>query len=61
MTTQTTIPEPTPTTEQIEALRSEAGAAGDREQVQVCDRALAGDEVAIAECARVIRAAQAQR
>jgi hypothetical protein len=46
------------TTEQIEALRSEAGAAGDREQVTVCDRALAGDEAAIRECARVIRAAR---
>jgi hypothetical protein len=40
--------------EQIAALRTEAGAHGDREQVALCDRALSGDEAARAECARVI-------
>ncbi len=56
----TTIPETETTTEQIEALRSEAGTAGDRKMVAICDRALAGDETAIAECARAIAAARAQ-
>lgn len=39
---------------QIEALRTEAGAAGDSGQVAICDRALDGNESARAECARVI-------
>ncbi len=47
--------------EQIAALRSESGEAGDLEQVAICDRALEGDAGAIAECARVIRDAEAQR
>lgn len=45
------------TSEQIEALRSEAGSAGDLAQVVICDRALDGDFGARAECARVIAAA----
>jgi hypothetical protein len=45
---------------QIEQLRKEAGEAGDLEQVAVCDRALAGDEDAIAECEAVIDASRAQ-
>lgn len=40
--------------DQIRQLRTEAGAAGDREQVALCDRALAGDAAARAECAEVI-------
>ena len=42
------------TTEQITALRAEAGAAGDLEQVALCDRALDGDEAAWAACAETI-------
>lgn len=42
------------TYEQIQALRDEAAQAGDFEQVTICDLALEGDEVAIAECGRVI-------
>lgn len=47
------------TTDQIEQLRTEAGAAGDSDQVAICDRALAGDREAVAECARVISDAEA--
>jgi len=47
--------------EQIRDLQREAGEAGDLAQVAICDRALEGDEAARAECARVIRAARAQR
>lgn len=50
----------TVTVEQIESLRTEAAAAGDLEQVAICDRALAGDADAIAECERVIDAARGQ-
>ena len=39
---------------QIEALRTEAGGAGDSAQVDICNRALEGDEAARTECARVI-------
>ncbi len=46
-------------TNQVEALRTEAGEHGDLNQVAVCDRALAGDEDAIAECQRVIASASA--
>lgn len=42
----------------IEALRQEAGQAGDAEQVTLCDMALAGDDEARAECERVIRQAR---
>ena len=42
------------TTERIEQLRAEAMQAGDREQVALCDRALAGDVEARAECVRVM-------
>jgi len=48
------------TDEQIEALRDEAGSAGDNAQVALCDRALDGDDEARAECARVIADAAAQ-
>jgi hypothetical protein len=44
----------------ILALSSEAAEHGDLDMVAVCDRALAGDAEAIAECARVISDAQAQ-
>jgi len=55
-------PQATITDEQIEALRTEAGAAGDLDQVAICDRALLeGDAEARAECARVIADAEAQR
>lgn len=47
------------TDSQIRNLRTEAAAAGDTEQVAICDRALAGDTDAVKECERVIRAAQA--
>lgn len=40
--------------DRIAALRTEAGQAGDSEQVALCDRALNGDEAARAECARVL-------
>lgn len=39
---------------QIRALRNEAGETGDLEQIEICDRALSGDEDAREECARVI-------
>jgi hypothetical protein len=48
------------TERQISALRSESGEGGDRAQVEICDRALDGDESARLECERVIRDAQAQ-
>ena len=47
------------TDEQIAALRDEAAQAGDLDQVAICERALAGDAAARAECARVIDDAQA--
>ena len=43
----------------IRDLRTEAAAAGESEQVSICDRALAGDQDALAECYRVIDAASA--
>lgn len=45
----------------IEALRTEAGEAGDRAQVALCREALAGDETARAECVAVILEARAAR
>jgi hypothetical protein len=51
MTTKATR---TVTTKQIEELRDEAGAAGDMEQVRICERALRGSRRARAECVRVI-------
>lgn len=58
------------TTEQIEALRTEAGAAGDQETVRVCEEALEWAQIAaeaiegasnaIEECATIIANAQAQ-
>ncbi len=46
------------TDSQIEALRVEAGAAGDLEMVDVCTDALGGDGGARAECAQVIVSAE---
>lgn len=46
--------------EAIEALRIEAGSAGDMEMVRICNKALAGDEAAWAEAVRVINEAAAQ-
>lgn len=43
----------------LRRLRAEAGEAGDLAQVALCDLALAGDQVAIAECRRVIAWARA--
>ena len=42
--TNTTLTAETITTAQIKALRSEAMAAGDYAQVDICDRALAADD-----------------
>jgi hypothetical protein len=41
----------------LAALRREAVAAGDQEQVEICDNASLGDDAAIAECERIIEAA----
>jgi chorismate mutase len=49
------------TEEQIEALRAEAGEAGDQAMVAICDRALAGSASARDECAEVIADARAER
>jgi len=43
----------------IEALRTEAGAAGDRLMVKACDMALEGDAVCRDSCAGIITAARA--
>ena len=43
----------------IRDLRTEAATAGESEQVALCDRALDGDQDALAECYRVIGAAAA--
>ena len=37
-------------TDRIEALRTEAAAAGDFEMVAICERALDGDAYAIEQC-----------
>ena len=42
------------TDEQLEALKIEAGAHGDSDQVSLCIRALAGDAAARAACAQAI-------
>jgi hypothetical protein len=47
------------TDEQIETLRDEAGAAGDLEMVETCERALAGSDLARADVADAIAAAEA--
>lgn len=54
MTTLDTI-----TDDQIRTLSDEAGAHGDLEMVAICQRAIAGDTDAIAECVRVIQSAEA--
>lgn len=46
------------TDEQIEALRDEAGQAGDLEQVSLCREALNGDEQARKACEQAIRNGQ---
>ena len=46
------------TTEQIRALETEAGGAGDSEQVEICRRALSGDHDARVACANVIAEAR---
>ena len=43
----------------IEDLLREAGGAGDAAQVEVCERALTGDDDAWEECEQVIMAARA--
>lgn len=45
----------------IAGLREEAAAAGDEDQVEICDDALAGDEDEIARCMAVICEALGQR
>ena len=55
---QTTIE--TVTNTQISQLRTEAATAGDADQVQLCDAALAGDSAARAACVAAIRDAEAQ-
>lgn len=47
------------TWEKIEALKREAGLAGDLELKEVCRRALDGDEKAIRECGKIFAAARA--
>lgn len=49
----------TATTRHIEDLRRAAGAHGDIEQAETCDKALAGDARAWRECELVIDAARA--
>lgn len=48
------------TSEQIEQLKQEAAQAGNLAQVEICERALDGDESAVRECERVVREAAAQ-
>jgi hypothetical protein len=48
----------TPTIAQISALRTEAAIAGDLDMMRLCNAALAGNEAALAECAKVIAAGQ---
>lgn len=45
----------------LSALSAAAAEAGDMEMVQVCDAALMGDQSAMVECLRTLRAAEAQR
>ena len=47
------------TDEQIERLSDEAKAAGDSVQVDICERALSGDDEARGDCAEVINDARA--
>jgi len=49
------------TDEQIADLQTEAGEAGDRAQVTLCRKALAGDAAARRECVAVILEARAAR
>jgi hypothetical protein len=50
-----------PTREQVAALQDEAGTAGDDAMVSICAAALDGEPVALAEVARCLREAAAQR
>ena len=43
----------------IIALRREAAEAGDWEMVDICDRALDGEDEALVECERVLEGARA--
>ncbi len=49
----------TTTTTEIRTLRAEAAAAGDTVMVDLCDLALAGDDLALRECSLAIKAARA--
>lgn len=49
------------TEKDIEELRREAAVAGDLEQVELCNRALAGDTQAGRACIIAIMAARAQK
>lgn len=49
-----------PGEQEIDALHTEAGNAGDEEQARLCERALDGDAAARAKCVRVIRDARAE-
>ena len=49
------------TDEEIELLRDHAGEAGDLEQVELCDRALDGDQRARGKCVDAILDARAQQ
>lgn len=51
----------TPTVDQLETLRGEAARANDFLQVDLCDRAIAGDKDALLECAIVIDDAEARQ
>jgi len=42
----------------IEALRAEAAEAGDDAQVRLCDKAIAGDDEALARCTLALRNAR---
>jgi hypothetical protein len=50
---------PTLSCEQLDALHSEAAAAGDLEQAALCERALGGDVGALRACVKAVRAAAA--
>lgn len=51
----------TPTSEQITTLRDEAAQHGDGAMATICTAALDGDHAALAEVARCLREAAAQR
>jgi hypothetical protein len=49
------------TRRRLERLADEAATAGDGEQVDLCHRALDGDDEALEACLRVLREADARR